>query len=276
MNSPARLLRLMTFRLASAALGCALAVFSATAADTPPAISATDLAAKLSTLQQDGASYVRLRLEVKQPPGTTKTALQIQIKQRRTRNATEVVYQVLWPKERKGEGILLRKIGDRPATGSYFLPPDTVRTIEMKEPLFGSDLTCEDVIENFFAWEHQAIVGTEVVDRVNCHILESKPGKGQRFSSASVRTWVDTRRIVPLRVENYSASGEVLRRIDSTKVATDDEHRHIPANLSVRGRRQDSVTELDGSRIVHGVAYTDRDFTPEALKELTTPKAASK
>ena len=270
----------MIFRTAAAIIAGAFTAVSASAADTAaPAMSARDLAAKLSTLQQDGASYVRLRLEVNQPAGTTKTALQIQIKQRRTKTATEVVYQVLWPKERKGESVLLRKTGDRPATGSFFRPPDTVRTLDsdqMKEPLFGSDLTYEDIVENFFTWEHQAIVGTEMVDRVNCQILESKPGKGQRFSYASVRTWVDARRLVPLRVEKYSASGELARRIDSTKVATDDEHRHIPANLSVRGRRQDSVTELDGSRIVHGVAYTDRDFTPEALRELTTPKSAPK
>ena len=247
----------------------AILISSAIGADTPPpAISATDLAARLAVLQQDGSSYVRLKLEVQQP-GTAKVALQLQIKQRRTKTTTEVVYQVLWPKERKGEAVILRKTGDRPATGSLFRAPDTVRTLDaaqMKEPLFGSDLSYEDVIENFFTWEHQAIVGTEVVDRVNCQILESKPGKGQRFSYASVRTWVDARRIVPLRVEKYTASGQLARRIDSTKVATDDIHRHIPANLTVRGRAQDSVTELDGSKIKHDVAFTDREFTPEGLK----------
>lgn len=77
------------------------------------------------------------------------------------------------------------------------------------------------------------------MDRVNCQILESKPGWGQRSSYASVRTWAATRRLVPLRVEKYLASGELARRIDSTKVATGDNHRPIPANLTVRGRRLD-------------------------------------
>ena len=36
----------------------------------------------------------------------------------------------------------------------------------------------EDVIENFFGWENQTIVGNEILNRVNCLILESKPGKG--------------------------------------------------------------------------------------------------
>jgi hypothetical protein len=265
----------MAFRIA-ASLSCALAVFSAGAADTAPLVmSATELAARLSAFQQDGASYVRLRLDVQEPPGITKIALQLQIKQRRTKTATDVVYQVLWPKERKGEAVLLRKVAGRPATGSLFLPPDTVRPLDasqMKEPLFGGDLSYEDVIENFFAWDRQAIIGTEIVDRVSCQILESKPGKSERSSYASVRTWVDTRRLVPLRVEKYLASGQLARRIDTTKVAPDDNHRPIPANLTVRGQRQDSVTELDGSRIRHDVTYADREFTPEGLKAVTTPR----
>ena len=250
---------------------------SALAADAaPPVMSAPDLAARLSELQQDGSSYVRLKLEVQQP-GTAKVALQLQIKQRRTKMATDVVYQVLWPKERKGESVLLHKAANQPATGSLFIPPDSLRTLsaaDMKEPLFGSDLTYADILENFFAWEHQAIVGTEIVDRVNCQILESKPGKSQHSPNASVRTWVDARRFIPLRVEKYSASGQLALRIDTTSVATDDKRRPIPANLSVRSRK-DSTTELDGSRIKHDVNFSDTEFTPEGLKEMAAPRTTS-
>ena len=268
----------MIFRLAAASFSLALLVSSARSADpAPPALSAADLASRLSAWQQDGASYARLRMEVKQPPGTTKSALQIQIKARRTKMNTEVVYQILWPKERKGEAVLLRKARDRSASGSIFVPPDTVRAIdasEMKEPLFGSDLSYEDLVDNFFAWEQQAIVGTEDVDGVICQILESKPGKSDRSSFASVKTWVDTRRLAPLRIEKYMAPGRSARRIDTAGVVTDDIGRQIPANLTVRGSRKDSVTELDGSRIKHDVTYTDRQFTPEALKEVTIPRSS--
>ena len=86
----------------------------------------------------------------------------------------------------------------------------------MKEAFFGSDLSYEDLVENFFAWDNQAIVGTETVDRVPCQILESKPGKGDRSSYAKVRSWIDVKRLVPLRVEKYLASGQLARRIDTT------------------------------------------------------------
>src|SRR4051812_34504222 len=107
---------------------------------------ATDLAAKLGAQQQDGASVVRLKMEVQ---GATKFTLQLQIKQRRTSSATEVVYQVLWPKERAGEAVLLRKAGDQAATGSVFIPPNTVRALDstqMKGALLGSGLSYADAV----------------------------------------------------------------------------------------------------------------------------------
>ena len=237
---------------------------------------AAELAQRLALLQQDGNTYARLRLDV-QRKGEAKVALQIQIKQRRTASATEVVYQVLWPKERKGESVLLRKAGNQPLSGAIFTPPSSSRVIDAaqgKETLFGSDLSYADVLENFYTWEKQSIVGVETVDRVPCQILESKPGKGQQSSYSSVRSWVDTRRFVPLRVEKYSASGQVIRRIDTTSVATDDRKRQIPATLTIRAQK-DSVTELDGSRLRHDVVYEEREFTAGGLSEMKVPRTAA-
>jgi hypothetical protein len=257
----------MKFPLISTAfLGLTFA-FSSRAAESP-APTANDLASRLSALRQNGSSYVRLRMEIK---GAITETLQIQIKERRTTNSSEVVYQVLFPKERKGESVLLRKIGNRPASGSVFVPPNTVRPIEdLKGPLLGSDLSYEDVVDNFFAWDQQAIVGTEEMGGVKCPILESRPGKDDHSIYGSVRTWIDVRRLVPVRVEKYGSSGQLLRRIDTTRVIADAGHQ-IPANLEVSGARPDSSTLLDGSRIRHNVTYTNRDFTIEGLKELAAP-----
>ena len=261
-------IRLMSRPLAAALVGFTLA-FSSRAADSPSPPTASDLASRLSALRQDGASYVRLRMEIR---GANKETLQLQIKERRTTNSSEVVYQVLYPKERKGESVLLRKIGNHPASGSVFVPPNTLRPIDdLKEPLFGSDLSYQDVVENFFAWEQQAIVGTEKVDGVTCPILESKPGKDERSTYGSVRSWIDVRRLVPLRVEKYANSGQLLRRIDTIDVVA-DAGRQVPATLVVSGARGYSSTRLAGSRIKHDVTYTDHDFTIEGLKEIATPR----
>jgi hypothetical protein len=249
-------------------LGLTLA-FSSRAAESPSPITASDLASRLSALRQNGSSYVRLRMEINRAGRET---LQIQIKERRTKSSSEIVYQVLYPKERKGESVLLRKMGNGPASGYIFVPPDTMSPInDLKEPLLGCDLSYEDIVDNFFAWEQQAIVGAGEVEGVKCSILESKPGKEEHSNYGSVRSWIDVRRLVPLRVEKYASSGKLLRRIDTTRVVA-DAGRHIPANLTVSGVRPDSSTLLDGSRIWHNLTYTDRDFSVEGLKEITTPR----
>ena len=272
------LLHSIILRLTAAMLGFMLSASFAGVADAEsPVMSARDLAASLSA-RQDGTSYVRLRLDVKQPNDTAKIALQIQIKKRRTKAATDLVYQVLWPKERKGEAVLLHEAVGQPPTGSLFVPPDKLHSLDasqMNEALFGSDLSYQDIIENFFAWENQTIAGNEVINRVSCILLESRPGKGESTPYGSVRSWIDPNRLVPLRVEKYLPSGGLARRIETTRVATDDKGRFIPATLTVRGSRADSVTDLEGSRIKHDVTYSDREFTPEGLKEATAPSSTS-
>jgi hypothetical protein len=264
-------------RAATFAFGLALVISSA-GADTEPAatMSASDLAARLFALQ-DGSSYVRLRLEVKQPINTTKTTLQLQIKQRRTGKNTDLVYQVLWPKEREGEAVLLHKARENPLTGTVYIPPDKPRPLsasQMSGALFGSDLSYEDVIENFFGWANQTIVGAEVLNGASCLILESRPDKGDFSRYSRVRSWIDSRRLVPIRVEKYLPSGQMARRIETIRVVTDDKGRFIPGDLTVRGTQEDSVTNLDGSRIRHDVTYTDREFTPEGLTDVLAPPSA--
>lgn len=236
---------------------------------------ASGLAAKLGAMQQDGESVVRLKMEVQ---GSSKFTLQLQIKQRRSGAGTEVVYLVLWPKERAGEAVLLRKMGDGGAMGTVFIPPNTVRSLDgsqLKDALLGSDLSYADVVENFFLWKQQAIVGTEMVNRVSCDVLESKPGKGERSNYGSVRTWVDRRREVPLRVEKYSASGKLVRRIETTRVASNDKKQAVPANLTVSGAGQGSVTEVNGASVKHGVSFNDREFSPAGFMEVGAVRAGA-
>lgn len=243
------------------------------AQETAP--TASDLAARLSEALQDNASLVRLKIESRSAPNSPKSVVQVQVKARRTKAATELVYTVLWPKERKGEAFLLRKQPGRPASGAVFTPPDSLRTLsaaQMQEGVFGSDLSYEDLVENFYAWDKQEIAGTEVVDRVPCQILESKPGPNQRSTYGRVRSWIDPKRMVPLRIEKYLTSGALARTIETTRVAKDDTDRPVPASFTVRRAGQSSTTDLEGSNSRHDVTLSDADFTPEALRAAAAAK----
>jgi len=174
--------------------------------------SGSDLAAKLRA-KESGSTFIRIRMQV--GSGT----LQVQIKSRVSASAADIVYQILFPKERKGESVLLHRSGNS-FSGTLFRPPDTLKQIgagEMNQSLFGSDLSYEDIIDNPFNWSQQTIVGTENVDRFSCQVLESKPGN-HSSSYASVKSWIDASRMVPLQIEKYDSSGKVIRRINITRM----------------------------------------------------------
>ncbi len=214
-----------------------------------------------------GSASIRTQLEVRNNAGG-KRVMQLRIKERRTKSATDLVYLVLWPNDQKGKAVILHQDAGSAPTGTIVEPPNTVRALkssEMGEGIFESDLAYQDAVENFFAWKKQAIVGTEKIDNVNCQILESKPDSASDSIYAKVRSWIDPARLVPLRVEKYSSSGELMRRIDTDKVARDEKHRPIPARLVVHGPRKNTVTELNGARIEQDVKLTDADFTPAAV-----------
>lgn len=230
--------------------------------------SASDLAAGLRT-KETGSTFARVRMQT-----GSGEILQLQIKSRVSEAASDIVYQILFPKERKGESVLLHRSGEK-FTGTLFTLPSNVRPIgsrQIKEPLFGSDLSYEDIIDNPYRWNQQAIVGTEVIDNNPCQILESKPGEHHSSSYSSVKTWVDPRRLVPLRIEKYDASGKMVRRIITTRILLDG-GRSLPADLKFY-TPSGTVTEITGSRMKRAVIYTDVDFAPDGLKQLTAPPGA--
>ena len=225
--------------------------------------SGSDLAAKLRA-KESGSTFVRIRMQ----GGSGNETLQVQIKSRVSDAASDVVYQILFPKERKGESVLLHRSGNK-FTATLFKPPATLKQFgaaEMKQALFGTDLSYEDILDSPFAWSQQAIVGTQDIDRFPCQILESKPGKDRASSYASVKTWIDPRRMVPLQIEKYDSSGKVVRRINITRMLLDGGD-SLPADLEVSGPGG-SVTHITGSSIKRGLNFPETEFTAEGLKEL--------
>jgi len=229
----------------------------------PPAVSAEELARQLDITTQ-GSALIRTQLEVRFFDGG-KRVMQLQIKQRRSKTASDVAYRVLWPNDRRDEVVVLHQdLGSAPR-GSIIVPNRPFRTLgaaQMNEGLFDSDLSYQDAIENIYGWKEQAIVGSETIDGVNCQILESKPGNSSVSTNAKARSWIDPRRLVPLRIEKYSNSGELIRRIEITRIARDEKHNPIPAGLTVHGPRKNTVTVFNGARIDQGVTLTDEDFKP--------------
>ena len=223
----------------------------------------SELAAKLRA-KESGSTFVRIKMQ-----DGSGQSLQVQIKSRVSDASADIVYQILFPKERKGESVLLHRSGNK-FSATSFKPPDTLKQLgaaEMNQALLGTDLSYEDIIDSPFFWSQQAIVGTQDIGKFACQILESKPGKGHASSYASVKTWIDPNRMVPLQIEKYDSSGKVVRRINVTRILLDGGD-SLPADLEISGSRG-SVTHITGSSIKRGLKYADADFTPENLKQLS-------
>lgn len=240
---------------------------SVIAQDAP---SAKELAAKLSAGIQDGNTEVRLKMEIPPADGRSETTLQVRVKSRRSGGSSEGLYQVLWPKDLAGQGVLLKKSGNGAASGTALVSGNTLKRLSgsaMKDGIFGSDLAYVDVVENFYEWNDQTVLKTEVVDRVSCVVLESKPG-GSSSPYAKIQSWIDLNRMVPLRVDKYFSDGSLARRIMTTRVAKDDSGRQVPASFTVQSGGAGSKTIIEGSSSKHDVKFSDAEFTPQAIGQL--------
>lgn len=216
-------------------------------------LSAGDIAATLAKNLNSGTAEIRLRMQTEKPAQT----LQLRITQRWTTSGGDAVYEILFPKERQGESVFIRQSGNSPATATLRTADGKTKSLRATDALFDSDLAVADAVENFYAWPGQALAGSDKVGKVDCVILESKPSGGSIYGR--VRSWIDTSRMVPLRVEKYSADGSLLRSVVTTRVVP-DAGRSIPGDLRVE--HDGTHTELDGSRIRHDIAVEDADFTP--------------
>jgi hypothetical protein len=245
-----------------------LLALSTVVAEEPP--NATELAGRLADAVRDGTSTARLKMEF--PSAAEKTVLQIRANARRTEAGTDLHYQVLWPKDRPQGSFVLAKPTGKAPTGSVLQPDGSVKPIASpQDSVLGSHLAYEDLAGNYFAWEKQRITGQESVNRIPCVILESQPGPGDQTAYGSVRTWVDVKRLVPLRVEKLNPAGQVVRRITIDRVTRDDTNRTVPAAYIIERPGQPGSTLIEGSNIKHGVELTDADFSPEVLH----PKSAA-
>jgi outer membrane lipoprotein-sorting protein len=212
---------------------------------------APKLAAAMASAVEDGDSTARVKMT---SPDTG--VLQIRIKSQRSPTKTATAYEILWPNERKGEAFILRKNGSgmvKAADGAT----SRLGAADMSKSVFGTALAYADVLENFFRWDNQSVDGTEAVGKTECIILESRPGKDTSIYG-KVRSWIDPRRMVTLRVEKYDKSGKLARRIETTQVAKDDTGRNVPAGMTVQAGGK--TTEIDGANIRHDVTHSDADF----------------
>lgn len=238
---------------------------------------ADELIAGLRAARPPSGIYARLRLEHSGEGGKS-TTLQVQVKRRTAPDGgTESLYQVLFPRERKGEGLLLR-IKDGNFTGAGFVPGAGVRSLKSSDRnlgLFGTALTVDDIIAAFLQWPVQEIVGHENVGNVPCTIVESRGGKALSSGTKRVRSWIDESRLAAMRVEKFAGSDQPVKIVVTHKVMRGSSGYFAPTSFTVTDHSSGAVTQVEGVRSESDIVYTDADFTGTALQSITAPSGKS-
>jgi len=266
-----RVIELLARRLLiGAALWNALPAFAGS--DAP---NAGELITRVIEARQTAGYRVRARLVRTATGSDHRDIKQLLVKGRRDGEASKVLYQILWPRRSMGQTLVIEKSAGQSARSWIFTPPEQVTTLTQEhsgDPFFGSDLTIEDMAEEFWLWPAQEIAGEGTVDRRRCRILESRPSASTPTSYSLVRTWIAPDIALPLRIEKYGHEGQLIKRITMENIAKLKNHRWTAINVLVEPADGQTRTELEGSNADRDIDVPAEDFTVEKIKAALRPK----
>jgi hypothetical protein len=200
-------------------------------------------------------------------PSSERRTLQILVKGRHEGNASEMLYLALYPQADKGRAVVIRKDGGDNVSG--FIREPNGKTLNLtseriKQPLFGSDITIEDLAEDFWTWPAPKLSGQDKVCHKDCYIVDCRPPKGLDASHAVVRAWISPETALPLRIESYLANGTLAKRTECRKLAKSGDHWGME-ELTVESAAPGHRTNLDFSKGSRDIEVPATDFTPEGI-----------
>ena len=245
----------------------------AVAGGDPP--DAGELIAKVIAARQTTGYRVRARLVCTASGAERRDVTQLLIKGRRDGEASKVLYQSLWPKRSIGETLVIERTADRNTRCWVFTPPDGVTLVtpeHLGSPFFGSDLTIEDLAEEFWHWPTQKIVGEETLAEHRCQVLDSRPAAGTATSYALVRTWIAPDLALPLRIDKFGRDGRLIKRITAENITRQKNNHWTAATVMVEPGDGRTRTALEGEHSDRDIEIPDEDFTVEGIKAALRPK----
>jgi hypothetical protein len=167
-------------------------------------VAADQLIAKVVANQATRGAVIRAKLTVEDSAFDRRSVAQLRIRLRTDPALTRLLFEVLWPDLHKGEEICIERASRGVVRGFVFEPPSTVTPVgaaTMNRAFLESDLSIEDLADDFWQWPSPRIAGDEVLGGEACTIVESRPPPGSSSAYALVRSWISREKLVPLRIE---------------------------------------------------------------------------
>ena len=138
----------------------------------------------------------------------------------------------------------------------------------LRQSVMGSDLSYEDMMDdrNLTEIYSAEITGKEVVEGCKTLILLLK-AKVENVAYQSQKMWIDEERMIPLRQELYSKSGQLLKRMELSDVEK-IQGRWFPKTILFKDLlKEGNGTEFKMTNIKFDQQIPETIFTKAALKQ---------
>ncbi len=137
----------------------------------------------------------------------------------------------------------------------------------MNRPYLDSDLTIEDLAEDFWQWPSQKISGEETINGEVCKILDSRPPDSAKSAYSVIRSWISPEKLVPLRIEKFGRDMRLAKRFTVQKTTRRDGI-WVPITTIVQSPESTRLTTLELSRGDRDVEIPLEEFSLERIKAL--------
>ena len=202
--------------------------------------------------------------------GAEPRTVQFIVKGRQTTAGSDFLYFALYPVAEKGRAFVVHR-DSKGAVSGFIREPDgktaPLSAARQKQPLFGSDLTIDELTDDFWTWPAPKITGQATVCRRECRIIETASPKGSDSPAALVRLWVSPETSLPLRIETYAAGGKLLKRTECRNVVKSGGH-YSMEKLTIESPLTGQQTLLDFSKGSRDIEVPAGDFTAEGIAKL--------
>jgi hypothetical protein len=230
--------------------------------------SPSELIARVVAGQQTRGYTLRARLVTSVRGREAPSTVQVRALGWRRDGTARTLYQALWPAAVKGRAVSFESEAGRFVSGLLFQPPDTVTPLSedlLGTPLFDSELTAEDLVEDFWSWPAPSGTAPGVVNGQSCQVVELRPPAGTRSAYALVRACISDAKALPLLVEKLDGEGRTVRRFRVEKAVKRD-GRWAPARLAIEDPVRQRTTMVEVTRGERDLVVALAEFSVARIK----------
>jgi hypothetical protein len=230
---------------------------------------AGELVRKVVDARKSASVTIRGRLVVADSSTDRRSSVQFRMRGRRDGELGRRLYQVLWPASRFGQALYFERTDGGAVSGFLFEPPDRVTPLTpelLAGPFLDSDLSIDDLAEDFLQWPAQTIGGEETVNGEPCTIVESRPPADRPGGCSLIRSWISPDKLLPLRIEKFDREGSLAKRFVFRKLVQRDQI-WTPAITVVQTPGSTRETTLEISRGDRDVDLPLEEFSLENIKK---------